>query len=38
MRLDKPTLLSLLREFPDVALEMIRVLALRLEATTARSA
>ncbi|MFN3642453.1 MAG: cyclic nucleotide-binding domain-containing protein [Gemmobacter sp.] len=38
LRLDRPTLLSLLREFPDVALEMIRVLALRLEATTARSA
>jgi CRP-like cAMP-binding protein len=37
LRLDRATLLSLLREFPDVALEMIRVLALRLEATTARS-
>jgi CRP-like cAMP-binding protein len=38
LRLDRPTLMSLLREFPDFALEMIRVLALRLEATTARSA
>lgn len=38
LRLDRPTLMSLLREFPDVALEMIRVLAQRLEATTARSA
>lgn len=38
LRLDRPTLMSLLREFPDVAIEMIRVLAHRLEATTARSA
>ncbi|MGF1501932.1 MAG: Crp/Fnr family transcriptional regulator [Paracoccaceae bacterium] len=37
MRFDRSVILSLLREFPDFSLEMIRVLARRLEATTARS-
>ena len=34
LRLDRTTILKLLQEFPDIALELIRVLANRLEATT----
>lgn len=34
LRLDRSVILKLLQEFPDIALEMIRVLAHRLEATT----
>jgi CRP-like cAMP-binding protein len=34
LRLQRSTFLNLLREFPDVALELIKVLASRLEATT----
>ncbi len=34
LRLERSVMLKLLHEFPDVALEMIRVLADRLEATT----
>ena len=34
LRLQRSTFLSLLREFPDIALEVIKVLAGRLEATT----
>lgn len=37
LRLDRAVLLSLLIEFPDFALEMIRVMADRLEATTVRT-
>ena len=34
LRLQRSAFLSLLREFPDIALELIKVLAQRLEATT----
>jgi len=34
LRLDRSVIMKLLAEFPDIALEMIRVLADRLEATT----
>lgn len=34
LRLDRSAILNLLREFPDIALEIIKVLAGRLEATT----
>jgi CRP/FNR family transcriptional regulator, cyclic AMP receptor protein len=34
LRLQRTAFLSLLREFPDIALELIKVLANRLEATT----
>ncbi len=34
LRLDRSTILKLLQEFPDIALELIRVLAHRLEITT----
>ena len=34
LRLQRATFLNLLREFPDVALELVKVLASRLEATT----
>lgn len=34
LRIDRPALLSLLREFPDIAIELIRVLARRLATTT----
>ena len=34
LRLQRTAFLNLLREFPDIALEVIRVLASRLEATT----
>lgn len=34
LRLDRSVILNLLQEFPDIALEMIRVLAGRLETTT----
>jgi CRP-like cAMP-binding protein len=34
LRLQRSAFLNLLREFPDIALEVIRVLASRLEATT----
>jgi CRP/FNR family transcriptional regulator, cyclic AMP receptor protein len=34
LRLQRSALLNLLREFPDIALELIKVLASRLEATT----
>jgi len=37
MRFDRGMVLNLLREFPDFALELIRVLAQRLETTTMRS-
>lgn len=35
LRIEKSALLGLLREFPDIALETIRILARRLETTTA---
>lgn len=35
LRLDRTALMSMLHEFPDIALELIKVLAARLEATTA---
>ena len=38
LRLDRSTITKLLTEFPDIALELIRVLADRLEATTAELA
>ncbi|MEM7422732.1 MAG: cyclic nucleotide-binding domain-containing protein [Pseudomonadota bacterium] len=34
LRLDRQAMLNMLSEFPDIALELIRVLAARLEATT----
>jgi CRP/FNR family transcriptional regulator, cyclic AMP receptor protein len=34
LRLRRPALLNMLREFPDITLELIKVLAARLEATT----
>ncbi len=34
LRLQRSAFLNLLREFPDIAIEVIRVLAARLEATT----
>ena len=34
LRLERSTFLNLLREFPDIALEVIKVLAARLEHTT----
>lgn len=34
LRIEKDTLLRLMREFPDMALEVMRALALRLERTT----
>lgn len=34
LRLDRQAMLTMLQEFPDIALELIRVLAARLEATT----
>ena len=34
LRLDRSVILKLLQEFPDIALELIRVLAHRLEVTT----
>lgn len=34
LRIDRTALLSLLREFPDIAIELIRVLARRLATTT----
>jgi len=34
LRLDRSVILKLLTEFPDIALEMIKILADRLEATT----
>ncbi|MEM9139485.1 MAG: cyclic nucleotide-binding domain-containing protein [Pseudomonadota bacterium] len=34
LRLERAVILNLLQEFPDIALEMIKVLAARLEATT----
>ena len=34
LRLDRSTILKLLQEFPDIALELIRVLAHRLEVTS----
>ncbi|HEU0221838.1 MAG TPA: hypothetical protein VFR34_06445, partial [Paracoccaceae bacterium] len=34
LRIDRPTLLRLLREFPGMALELLRVITLRLERTT----
>ncbi|HUF55401.1 MAG TPA: cyclic nucleotide-binding domain-containing protein [Thermohalobaculum sp.] len=37
-RLDRPVILNMLREFPDVALQMIRILGRRLELTTQRLA
>ena len=38
LRLDRSALVSMLREFPDIALEMIKVLAGRLRQTTAQLA
>ena len=37
-KLDRPVILNMLREFPDVALQMIRILGRRLELTTQRLA
>ena len=37
-RLDRGVILNMLREFPDVALQMIRILGRRLELTTQRLA
>ncbi len=37
-KLDRQVLLNMLREFPDVALQMIRILGRRLELTTQRLA
>jgi CRP-like cAMP-binding protein len=34
LRLDRNVVLNLMREFPDVSLEMVRILAQRLERTT----
>lgn len=34
LRLDRSVVLNLMREFPDIALEMVRVLGRRLERTT----
>lgn len=34
LRLDRPTILNLMREFPDIALELIRVMADRLRVTS----
>lgn len=34
LRLDRQAMVNMLNEFPDIALELIRVLAARLEATT----
>ncbi|MEM6623433.1 MAG: cyclic nucleotide-binding domain-containing protein [Pseudomonadota bacterium] len=38
LRLDRKTLLEMLREFPDISLEFIKVLAARLESTSAQLA
>lgn len=38
LRLDRNTILTLMREFPDIALEMIRILADRLRETTSELA
>jgi len=38
LRLERAAVLSLLREFPDIALELIRILARRLEVTTGQFA
>lgn len=34
LRLDRSTVLNLMREFPDISLEMVRILGSRLERTT----
>ena len=34
LRLDRDVVLNLMREFPDISLEMVRILARRLERTT----
>jgi CRP-like cAMP-binding protein len=34
LRLDRDVVLNLMREFPDISLEMVRILAQRLERTT----
>ncbi|MEM0923741.1 MAG: cyclic nucleotide-binding domain-containing protein [Pseudomonadota bacterium] len=38
LQLDKQTILALMREFPDIALELIRILANRLRDTSAQLA
>lgn len=38
LRLDRPVILNMLRAFPDLALQMIRMLGRRLEATTGQLA
>jgi len=38
LRLDRNTVLNMLREFPDIALEMVRILGHRLELTTRKLA
>lgn len=38
LRLDQATVMTLLREFPDVTLQLVRILGARLEATTHRLA
>lgn len=37
LRIDGATVMELLREFPDLAIEVIRVLAARLERTNAQA-